>query len=161
MTAPIAEAKLTEYARQAVDLSLEHVRKGGIPFTGLVVHPDGHIVGTGVNRVVETRDPLAHAEVVAMRDATSRTGRGWLDGATLIASGEPCGLCYYAALYYNIAEVVFVVDRHEAARYGFDYTGSYRFFAAPPERWPQMKVRHLPVDGGLEPFREWRRRRFA
>jgi guanine deaminase len=159
MSARLTDERLAGLARQAVEISLEHVSKGGIPFSGLVVDADGEVIGTGVNRVVVDRDPLAHAEVVAMREAASRTGRPWLDGTTLIASGEPCGLCYYAALYFTIDEVVYVVDRNDAARYGFDYTGSYRSFVAPPERWPQLKVRHLTVDGGLEPFEVYSGRR--
>lgn len=149
--------ELREYMRQAVALSLAHVEKGGIPFSGLVVHPRDGVIGEGVNRVVEKHDPLAHAEVVAIQDACARQGVASLHGCTLLASGEPCALCYLAAMWSGIRTVVFAVDRHGAAAAGFDYASSYSIFSVPPERWP-MEVRALPVEGGDEPFDRWRAR---
>ena len=66
---------LTVVMAQAVDACTEHVDAGGLPFVGVVVNADGEMVsGFGVNRVAETGDPMAHAEVVAMRDAMTRYG---------------------------------------------------------------------------------------
>ena len=147
--------ELREHLRRAVELSLAHVEDGGIPFSGLVVHPRDGVIGEGVNRVVANHDPLAHAEVVAIQDACARRRVPSLHGCVLIASGEPCALCYVAAMWSGITTIVFAVDRHGAAAAGFDYSGSYSIFAVPPERWP-MDVRLLPVDGGDEPFDRWR-----
>jgi guanine deaminase len=149
----LAEADLERYLRQAVELSLAHVEKGGIPFTALVVHPRHGVLGTGVNRVLQDRDPTAHAEVVALRAAWAASGSS-LAGCTLVASGEPCALCYMVALWCNVGRIVFAVDRHGAAAAGFDYTGSYALFAEPTQRWP-IEVRHVPVDGAQAPFDRW------
>jgi tRNA(Arg) A34 adenosine deaminase TadA len=143
---------------RAVELSSEHVAKGGIPFAALVLRADGQILASGVNRVVSDHDPLAHAEIVAMREAAARLKYFSLRGAILIASGEPCGLCYVATRYFGIGEVVFAAARQQAARFGFDYVNSYRMFADPPERWSDLRVRHLEVDDGLQPFELWRER---
>ncbi|MFI9243839.1 nucleoside deaminase [Streptomyces sp. NPDC053086] len=149
----ISESELTAYAREAVRISREHVAKGGIPFSGVVVN-DGRILGTGFNRVREDNDPTAHAEVVALREATARYGLHATAGATLIASGEPCALCYMASLYFNVGHIVHVADRKTAARYGFDYSGSYSIFAEDPEFWP-IRVTSLPIPEGTEPFDDY------
>ncbi|MGH3311564.1 MAG: hypothetical protein ACRDP3_13430 [Streptomyces sp.] len=75
-------------------------------------------------------------------------------GATLIASGEPCALCYMAALYFNVGHIVYAADRRTAAQYGFDYAGSYAVFAKDPVKWP-VKVTSLPVEGARTPFEEF------
>ncbi|AYN43130.1 nucleoside deaminase [Streptomyces dangxiongensis] len=149
----ISQSELTEYAREAVRISREHVARGGIPFSGVVVN-DGRVLGTGFNRVREDNDPTAHAEVVALREAAARYGLHATAGATLFASGEPCALCYMASLYFNVSHIVHVVDRKTAARYGFDYSGSYSIFAQDPALWP-VEVTSLPVPEGTEPFEEF------
>ncbi|MFE4590479.1 nucleoside deaminase [Streptomyces laurentii] len=153
----ISPDDLTAYAREAVRISREHVAEGGIPFSGLVVN-NGRILGTGFNRVREDNDPTAHAEVVALRKAAATYGLRATTGATLFASGEPCALCYMASLHFNVGHIVHVVDRKTAARYGFDYSGSYSIFARDPSLWP-VKVTSLPVPEGTEPFEDFLNRR--
>ncbi len=145
--------ELTEYVREAVRISREHVARGGIPFSGVVVN-GGHILGTGFNRVREDNDPTAHAEVVALRAAAATYGLHATDGATLIASGEPCALCYMAALYFNVGRIVYAADRRTAAGYGFDYSRSYAVFAEDPSAWP-LTVTSLRVPEATEPFEEF------
>ncbi|MFB7667635.1 nucleoside deaminase [Kitasatospora sp. NPDC056138] len=149
----IPESELTEYVREAVRISREHVAKGGIPFSGVVVNR-GRILATGFNRVREDNDPTAHAEVTALREAASTYGLHATAGATLIASGEPCALCYMASLYFNVSHIVHAVDRTTAARYGFDYTGSYSIFAQDPADWP-VKVTSLQIPEATKPFEEF------
>lgn len=147
------ESELLGYAHEAVRISREHVAQGGIPFSGVVVG-SGRILGTGFNRVREDNDPTAHAEVVALREATTKYGIHAVAGATLIASGEPCALCYLAARYAGIGHIVHAADRRTAARYGFDYTSSYAVFAEDPERWP-IKVTALHLPEAEQPFQDY------
>lgn len=149
------DPQLVEYVHQAVRLSSEHVARGGIPFTGLVVGRRGELLGTGVNTVSEDRDATAHAEIVALRAAAKQHGLRAVAGSTLIASGEPCALCYMAALHFGVQHIVYAADRHMAARAGFDYADSYRIFATDPTQWP-LRVTALPVEGSERPFDEWR-----
>ncbi|MEU7692241.1 nucleoside deaminase [Microbispora hainanensis] len=149
----IPESELIEYVRAAVRISREHVAKGGIPFSGVVVN-DGRVLGMGFNRVREDNDPTAHAEVVALREAAAKYGLHATAGATLIASGEPCALCYMVALYFNVGHIVHAADRETAARYGFDYSGSYSIFAKDPAAWP-IKVTSLQIPEGTKPFEEF------
>lgn len=138
--------------RSCIDLAVDAVRSGGIPFAGLVA-VNGEIVGRGVNRVRVDRDPTAHAEVVAIRDACSRLGPFALAGATLVASAEPCGLCLVAAVVSGIRRVVYAVSADEAAHFGFDYRSASRILG-PSETWP-FSFEQLSVDDAARPFRLW------
>ncbi|MEU2999930.1 nucleoside deaminase [Streptomyces sp. NPDC006863] len=147
------DSELMGFAHEAIRLSREHVAQGGIPFSGVVVG-GGRILGTGFNRVREDNDPTAHAEVVALREAAARHGMRAVVGATLIASGEPCALCYMAARFAGVGHIVHTADRRTAARYGFDYTGSYSLFAEDPEHWP-VKVTALQLPEAEAPFQDF------
>ncbi|HEV2634138.1 MAG TPA: nucleoside deaminase [Actinocrinis sp.] len=149
----IPDDELAEHVRAAVRISREHVAGGGIPFSGVVVN-GGRVLGTGFNRVREDNDATAHAEVVALRAAAAKHGLRAVTGATLIASGEPCALCYLASLYFNVSHVVYAADRETAARYGFDYSGSYAVFAEDPTAWT-VKVTSLPLPEATEPFEDF------
>ncbi|MGP3713531.1 nucleoside deaminase [Brucella sp. RRSP16] len=131
---------------------MHHVHEGGIPFTAFVVDHNGQILGRGVNRVRAHHDPTAHAEVEAIRDACRTHGTTHLTGATLLASGEPCAMCYMSARSAGISQVFFAVDRDEAATHGFDYRGSYRLFVDDPQTWQSPTVSKLAVSRGLKPF---------
>lgn len=141
---------------ETVAFSMDHVRDGGIPFTALVVDHNGNTLGRGVNRVQEHYDPTAHAEVEAIRDACRNHGTANLAGATLLASGEPCAMCYMSARFAGIAHVVFAADRNEAAGYGFDYRSTYRLLADDPLQWHAPSVERLPMSKRMEPFRAFR-----
>lgn len=147
--------RLTKLMEQAVAYSREHVNGGGIPFTALVVNSNGAVLGRGVNRVCAHHDPTAHAEVEAIRDACRTQATPHLHGAILLASGEPCAMCYLNALYAGISQVYYAVDRDEAAAHGFDYRGTYRVFADDPHRWQTPAVERLAVPDRLRPFLEF------
>lgn len=148
--------RLTQRMKEAVVWSTEHVHGGGIPFTAFVVDAHSTVLGRGVNRVREHHDPTAHAEVEAIRDACRTAGTPYLRGLTLLASGEPCAMCYLSALYAGIEQVYFAVDRNEAAAHGFDYRGTYALFSRDPLAWQSPAVRKLPVPGGMQPFLAFR-----
>lgn len=156
---PPADRQLLErLVDQVVELSVQHVASGGIPFTALVTDSQGNVLGSGANRVLADSDPTAHAEVVAIRNAARNQGASSLHGTTLIASGEPCAMCYMSALWAGIGQIVFAVDRHGAAKAGFDYRSSYDLFASDPMNWPINVCRHS-TDNAFRPFELWRQRR--
>ena len=144
---------------EAVAFSMDHVRHGGIPFTALVVDQEGQVLGRGVNHVREHHDPTAHAEVEAIRDACRTRGTTHLRGTVLLASGEPCAMCYMSALHAGISQLFFAVDRDEAAAHGFDYRATYSILARDPQTWRSPSVGKLTVPGGLRPFQEFMRGR--
>lgn len=83
---------------------------GVLPFAASVVS-DGVVIGTGVNSALADFDPSAHGEVVAIRDATRRSGSLDLGGATVYSSCEPCAICRTVAAAAGVAEIVFAAGR--------------------------------------------------
>lgn len=79
---------------------------GDIPVGAVVVDPNGQVVGHGYNRRESDRDPTAHAELVALREA-ARAQESWrLDGCTLYVTLEPCAMCAAACVYARLDCVV-------------------------------------------------------
>lgn len=80
---------------------------GDVPVGAVVVDASGTVVAVGHNLRQATGDPLAHAEVVALRNAAEATGSWRLDGCTLVVTLEPCTMCAGAVLETRIRRVVF------------------------------------------------------
>ena len=91
-------------------LALEQARRGAeageVP-VGAVVVLDGKVIGAGHNQPIGSKDPTAHAEIVAMRAAALATGNYRLTGSTLYVTVEPCLMCVGAMVHARVAEVVF------------------------------------------------------
>jgi tRNA(Arg) A34 adenosine deaminase TadA len=84
----------------------QDVDSGDQPY-GAVVVKDGHIVGEGPSRVVTRRDPTAHAEMEAIRDAAKRLGTRDLSGCTIYATSKPCRMCETAAYWANLSRIYY------------------------------------------------------
>jgi tRNA(adenine34) deaminase len=95
-----------DYMRAALALATEAETRGEVP-VGAVVVKDGAIIGRGFNRPISSRDPTAHAEVVAMRDAAAATGNYRLIGCELYVTLEPCVMCAGAIMHARVARVVY------------------------------------------------------
>lgn len=148
----VSDDVLRPVMERAVEACLAHVEAGGLPFVGILVDYSGEMLSDfGVNRVAETRDPTAHAEIVAMRDAMAAHDLGTLAGTVLLATGEPCGRCYRHAIDHGIETIHVAVDRDEVAHLGFDYRASYPAFGIPEARRAEL-IRPLPVKHGAAPF---------
>ncbi len=93
--------------RLALDEARGALGTGDVPVGAIVVDPDGRVVGTGRNAREATGDPLAHAEVVALRAAAARRGHWRLDGCTLLVTLEPCVMCAGAVLAARVPRLVF------------------------------------------------------
>ena len=81
-------------------------QNGEVP-VGAVVAKDGTILATARNRVLETGDPTAHAEILALRAAAERTGNYRLTGCDLYATIEPCLMCAGAIAHARIRRLVY------------------------------------------------------
>ena len=92
--------------REALSLAFEAAAAGEVP-VGAVVVKDGAVVGRGHNRPVAGRDPTAHAEVMALRDAAERIGNYRLAECMLYVTLEPCAMCAGAIMNARIRRVVY------------------------------------------------------
>ena len=81
-------------------------REGEVP-VGAVVVADGAIIGRGFNAPIARRDPSAHAEIAALRDAAARLGNYRLPGCDLYVTLEPCPMCAGAIMQARIRRLVF------------------------------------------------------
>jgi tRNA(adenine34) deaminase len=95
-----------DYMRVALSLAQQAESLGEVP-VGAVVVKDGVIVGRGYNRPISARDPTAHAEVVALRDAAAHLANYRLVGCELYVTLEPCVMCAGAILHARIARLVY------------------------------------------------------
>ena len=77
-----------------------------VPVAAVVVCGD-EVVGVGVNLRETAKDPTAHAEVIAIRDAAKRLGRWNLSECELFVTLEPCVMCAGAIVYSRMRRVVF------------------------------------------------------
>lgn len=82
-------------------------KQGDVPVGAIVVNKDGAIIGRGYNRREVDLDPVAHAEIVAMRQAASHEGNWRLDGCTLVVTLEPCAMCAGAISQARISRLIF------------------------------------------------------
>ncbi|WP_232220801.1 nucleoside deaminase [Legionella tunisiensis] len=64
---------MTNFIKQTIALAKENVKHGGRPFACLIVQ-HGHVIAQATNQVAQTKDPTAHAEIVAIREACTKLG---------------------------------------------------------------------------------------
>lgn len=79
---------------------------GEVPVGAVVVRGD-RIVGRGHNRREIDQDPLAHAEVLALREAARAVGSWRLEGCTMYVTLEPCAMCAGALVNSRVERLVF------------------------------------------------------
>ncbi|WP_434633685.1 tRNA adenosine(34) deaminase TadA [Chromobacterium sp. CV08] len=103
---PPDEASRRRFMQLARQLAEQAASEGEVPVGALVVK-DGAIVGRGYNQPIGRRDPSAHAEMLALRDAAARLGNYRLDGCDLYVTLEPCPMCSGAILHARVARVVY------------------------------------------------------
>ena len=94
------------FMRRALELARRAESEGEVP-VGAVVAMDGRIAGEGWNRPISACDPTAHAEIQALRAASSALKNYRLPGATLYVTLEPCEMCLGAMFHARIARAVF------------------------------------------------------
>jgi tRNA(Arg) A34 adenosine deaminase TadA len=112
-------ASHVQFMRRAIELGRVGalVKKTGGPF-GAVVVKNGRIVGEGHNRVISGKDPSAHGEIVAIREACRKLKTYDLSGCTLYTSAECCSMCYSASFWARIGRIYYAAQHEDALRYG-------------------------------------------
>src|ERR1700761_4697970 len=108
-----------DFAQRTIDLARQNVVEGGRPFA-TVIAKGGDIVAESANQVAQTRDPTAHAEILAIREACTKLHTEHLVGTTFYVLAHPCPMCLGALYYCSPDEVVFLTARDAYAPYYVD-----------------------------------------
>lgn len=93
-------------ARGALDV-------GEVPVGAVVIH-EGKVIGRGFNRNLNDSDPTAHAEIVALREASAALGNYRLGDCDLFVTIEPCAMCAGAMVLARIRQLVYGADDPKA-----------------------------------------------
>ncbi len=91
----------------ALDEARAALATDDVPVGAVVLDADGTVIGRGRNERVHGKDPLSHAEIVAIRDAAAALGNYRLDDCTLVVTLEPCLMCTGAVMQSRIGRVIF------------------------------------------------------
>jgi tRNA(adenine34) deaminase len=94
------------FMQQALALAREAAALGEVPVGAVAVHA-GQIIGSGFNRREVDRNPLAHAELLALDAARKARGAWRLTGVTLYVTLEPCAMCAGALVQSRVTRLVF------------------------------------------------------
>ena len=106
-----------------MQLAIQSARRGlrqghGGPFGACIVR-GRRILATAHNTVLVDRDPTAHAEMNAIRQACRKLGTHDLSGCRLYSTAEPCPMCLGAIIWANIRTVIYGCRKEDAANIGF------------------------------------------
>ena len=101
----VAEAD-TAFMDEALSEAATAAAEGEVP-VGAVVVLGGKVIARGRNRKEQLHDPTAHAEILALREASAALGAWRLSGATLYVTLEPCAMCAGAIVQARVERVVF------------------------------------------------------
>ena len=119
---------MNEYMKKAIENAYNGINnlQGG-PFGAVIVDNNGNIIANGNNKVLIDKDPTAHAEIVAIRNACKILKTNDLSNCTIYTSCEPCPMCLSAIIWANIKNVYYGCTRKDAADIGFRDDAIYEF----------------------------------
>ena len=139
----IIEIEVVMNDKYYMNLALQEAKKAKdideIPI-GCVIVKDGKIIGKGYNRVEIENNPIKHAELIAIEEASRYLSSWRLYGCTLYVTLEPCAMCSGAIIYSRIDRIVFGA---------YDYK---RGFCGSIENLPQREEmnHYVEISGGIE-----------
>ncbi|HEY0283388.1 MAG TPA: nucleoside deaminase [Rhizomicrobium sp.] len=99
---------------EAIALALAEAQaaglRGEVPVGAVLLSAEGEVLACDGNRILELRDPTAHAEMLVLRAAAQSLGNERLAGTALYVSLEPCAMCAGAVSMARIARLVFAAE---------------------------------------------------
>jgi tRNA(adenine34) deaminase len=97
----------SQFMRQALAEAKQAAREDEVPVGAVLVAQDGTVLAKEHNRTIKLCDPTAHAEILALREASRTLGNYRLLNTTLYVTIEPCIMCMGALLQARVAKIVF------------------------------------------------------
>jgi guanine deaminase len=148
----------TPHMERALELARRNVAEGGWPFSAVIVR-DGAVVSEGVNTVQKTFDPSNHAEITAIRAATTRLKSLDLSGCEMYVVGLPCPMCMTCILVSRIDRVIFAVDAAEKDKALTALPSTSDLYRTLGRDFSEMGPEFIHLsefsDDGVDIFKEW------
>ena len=147
----------TTIMRRVIELSRRGMQGGfGGPY-GTVIVKDGEIVGEGHNEVLATKDPTAHAEVLAIRRASEKLNTFDLSGCEMYVNGTPCCMCMGSILWARISKVYYALSPDASSDVGLGDEHLYAEMARPLAERQIVPMINFPDvdDEAIAVYREW------
>ena len=144
--------KYMQIAKENADKGIAN-HEGG-PFGAVVVDKEGNIIANGNNKVLKDKDPTAHAEIVAIREACKVLNTNDLSNYILYTSCEPCPMCLSAIIWANIKEVYFGCTKKDAANIGFRDDDIYEFIKGNNQ---MISLKQMDRDECIETMKQYQK----
>ncbi|BAW80260.1 cytosine/adenosine deaminase [Candidatus Nitrosoglobus terrae] len=147
------------FLRRTIDLAMKNVEEGGRPFATVIVC-NGEVIAESPNRVAQTQDPTAHAEILAIRDACTKLGTEHLTDCDIYILASPCPMCLGALYYCSPRQVIYIVTREDYAQFYHDDRKYFELNTFYTEFSKPMSEHRLPIiqqqdDRALRVYQRW------
>ncbi|MEG1141026.1 MAG: nucleoside deaminase [Clostridia bacterium] len=131
-----------------------YINNEGGPFGAVITDKDGNVIAKSSNKVLIKKDPTAHAEIEAIRQACLKLDKFDLSGYILYTSCEPCPMCLSAIIWANIKTVYYGCTKKDAANIGFRDDMIYDYFLNKDKNILDMQ--NINREECLEMFKEYK-----
>ena len=137
----VTESRLHEAMEEALQLAEHAWKEGDVPVGAVILDDTGTVIGRGWNTREAKNDPLGHAELMAIQEASKKLGSWRLQDTTLVVTLEPCVMCAGGLVAARIKTLVFgAFDRKAGA--------ACSLYAVPQD--PRLNHRIHVVGGVME-----------
>lgn len=148
-----------DFVKRTIDLAMKNVEAGGRPFATVIVR-DGEVLAESPNRVAQTNDPTAHAEILAIRDACRKLGTEQLTDCDIYILASPCPMCLGALYYCSPKQVIYLTTREDYAPFYKDNRKYFELETFYDEFSKPIEERRLPMiqrkdDGTIKVYQRW------
>jgi guanine deaminase len=145
---------MDNFMQAAIDEAREGMQHNhGGPFGAIIVR-DGKIISRTHNKVLLTNDPTAHAEVLAIRQASGILENFDLSDCEIYTSSQPCPMCLAAIYWARIRKVYFGTNKEDVAAIGFDDNLFYKLIRG-EDTENAVEIVNINRKECLELLKEW------
>ena len=141
-----------------MQMAIEEARHGmehdhGGPF-GAIIVKNGQVLSRTHNEVLRSNDPTAHAEILAIRQASAVLERFDLSDCEIYTSSQPCPMCLAAIYWARIKTVYYGSNKDDVALVGFDDNLFYEYIRGESQD-SELKLINIERDEALNLLRQW------
>ena len=128
---------MENYLSKIIELSKLSLKSGDVPI-GAIIVKDGKIIGEGFNTREKDQDIMGHAEINAIKDASSKLNNWNLQGSVMYVTLKPCSMCLSVIQESRIDFVYYLLDKPEN-KFEYSRTAIHNFDDSPAKE-EYMKI---------------------